>query len=295
MASTLGGDDPLHDLDDDEKDQQERELRKKARAKGTQPKERNRLPNRANEISRPKVEAGAPGSGLGRTPSMERVIHVASTRPLRKTYQRLLTSDWRKATLGDVLELLWKEIDAPQWPIDATLREVLNPHRHGLPESGFDREVIDEIRHFRRHFRSDLIPSVPDDFPNRRRRRRHAQAETTWTYLILNNLARLQGDTGFFADSQSLLFLLAIDFLLPELADLEFLKATKSNVTVGSMHALGKRAHPSEFPGIRLWVSKSVVIAIEWTPDDTVLSFDVAEVRSRPESLIVTLRRWLGL
>ena len=54
MTSTLGGDDPLHDLDDDEKDRIERELRKKAREKGTRPKERNRLINRANEISRQK-------------------------------------------------------------------------------------------------------------------------------------------------------------------------------------------------------------------------------------------------
>ena len=54
MTSTLGGDDPLHDLGDNEKDKQEKELRKKARAKGTKPKERNRLLNRANEISRPK-------------------------------------------------------------------------------------------------------------------------------------------------------------------------------------------------------------------------------------------------
>jgi hypothetical protein len=120
-----------------------------------------------------------------------------------------------------VLELLWKEIEPAQQLIDASLREVLSPHRRGLPASGFNREVIDEIHHFRRHFRSDLIPPVPNDFPNRRRSRRHAQAETTWTFLILHNLARLQGETGFFADSQSLPFLLAVDFLLPELTEPE--------------------------------------------------------------------------
>ena len=149
---------------------------------------------------------------------MERVIYLASTPPLRKAYQRLLTSGWHKRTLEAVLELLWKEIEAAHRLTDTSFREVLNPHRRGLPASGFDRQVIDEIRHFRRHFRSDLIPPVPDDFPNRRGRRQ-AQAETTWTYLVLDNLARLQGDTGFFADGRSLLFLLAIDFLLPELTE----------------------------------------------------------------------------
>jgi hypothetical protein len=54
MTSTVGGDDPLHGLDDDAKDKKEKELRKKARAKGTKPKDRNRLINRANEIPRQK-------------------------------------------------------------------------------------------------------------------------------------------------------------------------------------------------------------------------------------------------
>ena len=63
------------------------------------------------------------------------------------------------------------------------------------------------------------MPPVPEQLPTRKGAKRAAQAETVWTYLVLDNLARLQGDTGFFADTQSLLFLLAIDFLLPELTD----------------------------------------------------------------------------
>jgi hypothetical protein len=55
MTSTLGGDDPLHDLNDDDKDALEKRMRKEAREKyGKKPKERNRLINRANEISRQK-------------------------------------------------------------------------------------------------------------------------------------------------------------------------------------------------------------------------------------------------
>ena len=61
MTSTLGGDTPVHDLDDDEKDRLEKELRQKARQKNTKPKERNRLINRANEISRPKSKRAHQG------------------------------------------------------------------------------------------------------------------------------------------------------------------------------------------------------------------------------------------
>src|SRR5579883_2557156 len=99
---------------------------------------------------------------------MERVIQVAATPALRDTYQRLLTSDWRKGTLDEVLDLLWKQIEAGRHLADAPFRAVLDPHRRSLPASGFDAEVIDEIRHFRRHFRSGLIPPVPDSFPTRR-------------------------------------------------------------------------------------------------------------------------------
>lgn len=56
MTSTMGGDDPAHDLPDAEKDNLERKLREAARrllgAKSK--KERNRKINQANEISRKK-------------------------------------------------------------------------------------------------------------------------------------------------------------------------------------------------------------------------------------------------
>ena len=53
MTSTIGGNDPLHDLDDDKKDKEEKRLRAEAR-KQKKPKERNKLNNRAYEISREK-------------------------------------------------------------------------------------------------------------------------------------------------------------------------------------------------------------------------------------------------
>jgi hypothetical protein len=59
--STLGGDDPDHDLSDEEKDARERELRKQAReclAKG-EAKQCKQILNRARNISRrPSQRAG---------------------------------------------------------------------------------------------------------------------------------------------------------------------------------------------------------------------------------------------
>jgi hypothetical protein len=56
MTSTLGGDDPSHDLSPEEKDKIEKHLREEARKLlgGQNRKERNKKLNRANEISREK-------------------------------------------------------------------------------------------------------------------------------------------------------------------------------------------------------------------------------------------------
>lgn len=56
MSSTIGGNDPDHDLSDAEKNRREPELRKQAREamKKKQKKVRDKLLARANEISRAK-------------------------------------------------------------------------------------------------------------------------------------------------------------------------------------------------------------------------------------------------
>ena len=56
MRSTLGGDDPDHDLSPEEKDQREKELRKEGKSlrRRGKPKEAKKKFDRATEISRPK-------------------------------------------------------------------------------------------------------------------------------------------------------------------------------------------------------------------------------------------------
>jgi hypothetical protein len=64
MASTLGGDDPSHDLTPEQKDREERKLREEARhlLGGKDKKERNKKLNRANEISRAKAKRAHQGT-----------------------------------------------------------------------------------------------------------------------------------------------------------------------------------------------------------------------------------------
>ena len=55
MGSTIGGDDPLHDLPEDRKRELEKRIRKEARDKYLDdPKRRKKEDDRANEISRRK-------------------------------------------------------------------------------------------------------------------------------------------------------------------------------------------------------------------------------------------------
>lgn len=63
-------------------------------------------------------------------------------------------------------------------------------------------------------------------------------AERTWTYLLLQTLARVEGESGYFRDIQSLLFLGAVHYLLPHL-ETQALRSER-NCLVNSMivHAL---------------------------------------------------------
>jgi hypothetical protein len=143
---------------------------------------------------------------------------VVSTAALRKRYNALLVSPWKRSTLEQVLTLLWEEITTSERPLKVSFQEALYPDRNRLGKNGYNREALDAIADFRRHFDGNgIIPKMPTELPNGKASKLLARAETTWTYLILPSLAKLSGESGFFADTLSLLFLVTIDFLLPEL------------------------------------------------------------------------------
>ncbi len=147
------------------------------------------------------------------------VIRVVSTVALRKRYNALLVSEWKKGTLDQVLTLLWDEITSSEWPLKVSFQEALDPKRSPLGENDYNRVVLDAIADFRRHFDSNtIIPRMPPGLSSVKSSKLLAHAETTSTYVVLPSLAKLSGDSGFFADTLGLLFLVAVDFLLPELS-----------------------------------------------------------------------------
>jgi hypothetical protein len=143
-------------------------------------------------------------------------VEVVSTPAIRRGYHRLLASDWKRTTVEETLELLWQEVRDSAGRL--SFQEVLRPDRNGLPHSGLNEQVTAEIRAFRQHFQGGgSIPEVPETSSAHKGGRLAARAEAAWTYLVLGNLAKLSGETGLLADSQSLLFLVAVEFLLPGL------------------------------------------------------------------------------
>jgi hypothetical protein len=132
-------------------------------------------------------------------------------------YQELLDSDWSKDTLDDVLSLLWKLIAASANAATFPWQRVLAFHTTRVASKHFDKQVLDRIRELVDVFTEPGLPPMPRDWSQSRAARSLAQVEMSWAYLVLQALAGLTGDTGIFRDTQSLLFLHGIHYLLPHL------------------------------------------------------------------------------
>ena len=81
----------------------------------------------------------------------------------------------------------------------------------------FRLDVLDRIRSLSLVFTEPALPVMPAAFPTNRPNRLTALAEQAWTFLTLQALVNLEGETGLFADARSLLFLCSAHFLLPQL------------------------------------------------------------------------------
>jgi hypothetical protein len=144
-------------------------------------------------------------------------IRIKATREDIERYQRLLCVDWSRETLDDVLSLLWKLIAGSVDPKAFAWQRVLVFGTGRKSAKDFEPQLIARIRDISLLFTEPALPAMPDHFTANRPSRTAAQAEQAWTYLCLQALARLEGDTGLFQDTQSLLFLAAAHFLLPQL------------------------------------------------------------------------------
>jgi hypothetical protein len=144
-------------------------------------------------------------------------LHVRATHADEERYRALLNLDWSKNTLESTLALLWGTIASSAMPAKIPWQKVLVfDEQRVISGRNLDRTILNPIMQFAPFFHRSPLPELPSTF-SARKTRSTAIAETTWTYLIVQLLASLKGDTGIFCDSQSLLFLCAIDSLLPQL------------------------------------------------------------------------------
>ena len=134
-------------------------------------------------------------------------------------YQSLLSREWTGRTLSEVVSLLWAEVAGSEGVRNLPFRDVLEPESRKPPRRGPHADVVNHIRTFTRYFERDSLPEMPspEALAGVRRSRLVAQAEAAWTYLVLHTLVHLRGAVGFFHDTQSLLFLIAVHYLLPAL------------------------------------------------------------------------------
>jgi hypothetical protein len=129
-------------------------------------------------------------------------------------YKTLVDSDWNKTTQEDVLALLWQVIAESATTSKFEWASVLRFPAEKETGKELNREIIERIKFFSEVFAESWIPTIPAVF-SPKKTKAIILAEKTWTYLMLPSMVRLKGETGFFLDLQSLLYLAAVHYLLP--------------------------------------------------------------------------------
>lgn len=152
-----------------------------------------------------------------------RTITLNAKRTFKHKYHSLLRKEWSMATHLQTLNLLDELLQASRAELQFALeKRQPSPRRgtilFGLPEL---EELFEILASFNmaEQFAAIGIPALPEklaELPSRRDRV-VATAVRTWVYLNLQAVFDLRGETGFFRDLQSLLFLHTVEWLLPEL------------------------------------------------------------------------------
>lgn len=137
-------------------------------------------------------------------------------------YRDLVDSDWNKSTLDAVLKLLWAVVreSADEYKTLMEWPQGKSPGRDGNGKSAISESFVERLAFLSTIFRTPYIPPMPRELVSGKSRLA-AQAETTMVYLLARILLPVTGETGFFRDLQSLLYLNAVHYLLPQLKSTE--------------------------------------------------------------------------
>jgi hypothetical protein len=145
-------------------------------------------------------------------------LKASAGNPWEDRYRELLASDYTRESLNGTLGLLWTVVGQsvpkgkPDW------WAVLEYNEHGkTAPNDFNQCIIERIRSFASLVPKAPLPPMPDSFSEKRPSRHAWLAERTWAYLVLQSCGIVSEEIGFFRDIQSLLFLNAAYYLLPQL------------------------------------------------------------------------------
>jgi len=145
-------------------------------------------------------------------------LKAGTRNPWEDRYRELLVADYTRESLNGTLALLWTVIgqSVPKGKPDGWTVLEYNEHGKTAPK-GFNQQIIAFIRSFAPFVREAFLPPMPDSFSEKRPSRQAWLAERTWAFLVLQPSQTITEETGFFRDIQSLLFLNAAYYLLPQL------------------------------------------------------------------------------
>jgi hypothetical protein len=145
-------------------------------------------------------------------------IRAKTSGPDQERYRELLLSDYTRDSLSATLSLLWSVIGGSVPKKNDWWRALEFDENGKASRDEFDHHVIERIREFVSFFPTGPMPPMPTTFANGRPSRLAWYIQRAWTYLVLQSLAKIEGETGFFRDIQSILFLCAFHYLLPQLS-----------------------------------------------------------------------------
>ncbi len=148
---------------------------------------------------------------------MRRTIKLKSKPAFKSVYRSLLVKDWSLTTLRRTLKLLSEFLRGSGTQIQIA-------HDKARPSATRNEVVLgDNDLRFLLKIHEKFGGAALRSLPPAAARGYHATralenlAICTWIYLDLQLVCNLRGDIGFFRDIQSILFLTAVDALLPEL------------------------------------------------------------------------------
>ncbi|MEZ4524586.1 MAG: hypothetical protein R2941_01520 [Desulfobacterales bacterium] len=156
-------------------------------------------------------------------------IYLHTNPLLKEKYQQILTSEWTPETMRESLKLADDFLNSGQLPLGFS--ELIQSYENSdLPDFFISSPFTGYLKNQSVLLSSKHLPDMPERIPKRRSASKIGYSRLTLE--VIYNLAFpvfaaykngkpmfLEGDTGFLRDIQSLVFILASEFILPFLRE----------------------------------------------------------------------------